>query len=80
MKILPPPDDDLEEDDDPDDMEGCEHCVDNPCSSDCDWNAFYDYGYSLGDSWCIGRICKCIVPAWAWEEEVEVLEQEIREG
>ena len=53
----PPPAGDLDEDDDDDPEDGCENCQDSPFSPGRAWDAFYERGYSLRDSWCAGRCC-----------------------
>ena len=65
----PPPEFDMEEDDeeDPDDIPGCEYCVDKPCNPRLAWRAFYKQGFNRRDSFCIGRSCED--PAWDEEDE-----------
>jgi hypothetical protein len=60
-RMWPPPTKDMEEDEffDPEgDSEGCTLCEHTPCNPALAWSAFYDYGHSLSNSWCIGRRCE----------------------
>ena len=58
-----------EEDDDPDYV--CEVCQDGPFSPGRAWDAFYDRGYSIRESWCAGSRCKSLAMVDDEEEEEE---------
>ena len=60
-RMWPPPAKDMEEDEfyDPDgDSEGYTLCEHTPCNPALAWSAFYVYGHSLRNSWCIGKQCE----------------------
>ena len=58
-----------EEDDDPDYV--CEVCQGGPFSPGRAWDAFYDRGYSIRESWCAGSRCKSLAMVDDEEEEEE---------
>ena len=69
----PPPAVYLYEDDDDDPDGGCEECQGegSPFSPGRAWNAFYDGGYSLRESWCAGSRCKRLDMSDAEDEDEE---------